>query len=76
MSRCASANCRTATGAFTEGEKRPIACHVKLMPRGDSRELEFGILAARRTEASGGTIGGDFGLRGLAGALALSRTAV
>jgi hypothetical protein len=33
-------------------------------------------LAARRTEASGGTIGGDFGLRGLAGALDLPRTAV
>jgi NO-binding membrane sensor protein with MHYT domain len=33
-------------------------------------------LAARRTEGSGGTIGGDFGLRGLAGALGLSRTAV
>jgi hypothetical protein len=34
------------------------------------------LLAARRTEASGGTIGGDFGLRGLAGALDLPRTAV
>ncbi len=29
-----------------EGQKTPIACHVKLMPRGDSRELEFGILEA------------------------------
>jgi hypothetical protein len=29
-----------------QGEKAPIACHVKLMPRGESSEFEFGIVEA------------------------------
>jgi hypothetical protein len=44
--------------------------------RAERSRVRDAFLAARRTEASGGTIGGDFGLRGLAGALDLPRTAV
>jgi hypothetical protein len=62
------------TGSPRCGARAHRPCQTPL--RQDRPDRGFAYLAARRTEASGGTIGGDFGLRGLAGALDLPRTAV